>query len=198
MKIILNEDVKNLGEEGDIKDVAKGYARNYLFPRNLAVPSNDFTIAYFESKRAEIETRKDEKRKDAASLKERLEQTAITITMTSGANGKLYGAVTNQTIVDELAKLGFDIERKRIEVPGLTLKNVGKYTIVINLYESSTAEISIEVEARSDKDSKADREAAKQKPVAAAPVAKPVEEAVVEEAETADEAVNEESSETNE
>ena len=73
MKIILNQDVKHLGEEGDIKDVAAGYARNYLFPRNLALPCNDVTVAYFEGKKEEIEARKEQKRKDALSLKEKLE-----------------------------------------------------------------------------------------------------------------------------
>ena len=57
MKVILNEDVKYLGEEGDIKNVAKGYARNYLFPRNLAVPCNEFTLAHFESRKEEIEAK---------------------------------------------------------------------------------------------------------------------------------------------
>ena len=55
MKVILNQDVKHLGEEGDVKNVANGYARNYLFPRNFALPYNDVTVAYFESRKAEIE-----------------------------------------------------------------------------------------------------------------------------------------------
>ena len=112
MKVILNEDVKYLGEEGDIKDVAKGYARNYLFPRNLAVPCNSFTLAHFESRKEEIEQRKAVKRQNAAGLKEQLEALTLTIVMPAGPNGKLYGAVTNQTIADELQKLGFEIERK--------------------------------------------------------------------------------------
>ena len=70
MKVILNEDVKHLGEEGDVKDVANGYARNYLFPRNLAVPYTPVTVKYFEGKRAEIEAKKEAKRKDSASLQE--------------------------------------------------------------------------------------------------------------------------------
>ena len=74
MKVILNEDVKHLGELGDVKMVANGYARNYLFPRNLAVPYNEMTVAYFEGKKAEIEARKEQKRKDSASLKEKLEE----------------------------------------------------------------------------------------------------------------------------
>lgn len=148
MKVILNEDVKHLGEEGDIKDVAKGYARNYLFPRNLAVPCNSFTLAHFESRKEEIEQRKAVKRQNAAGLKERLEALTLTIVMPAGPNGKLYGAVTNQTVSDELQKLGFEIERKRIELPGLTFKSVGHYTAVLKLYESAVAVVPVIVEAQ--------------------------------------------------
>lgn len=174
MKVILNVDVKHLGEEGDVKDVANGYARNYLFPRSLAVPCNDVTLAHFEGRRADIEARKDEKRKAAAGLKERLEGTTLTISMSAGANGKLYGAVTNQTIADELAKLGFEVERKRIEVPGLTLKSVGKYTIVIHLYESATADVPVVIEAQSGKDTKESSKKAESAKKAAAEEAAPV------------------------
>jgi len=148
MKVILNEDVKHLGEEGDIKDVAKGYARNYLFPRNLAVPCNSFTLAHFESRKEEIEQRKAVKRQNAAGLKERLERLTLTIVMPAGPNGKLYGAVTNQTVSDELQKLGFEIERKRIELPGLTFKSVGHYTAALKLYESAVAVVPVIVEAQ--------------------------------------------------
>lgn len=148
MKVILNEDVKHLGEEGDIKDVAKGYARNYLFPRNLAVPCNSFTLAHFESRKEEIEQRKAVKRQNAAGLKERLEALTLTIVMPAGPNGKLYGAVTNQTISDELQKLGFEIERKRIELPGLTFKNVGHYNATLKLYEAAIAVVPVVVEAQ--------------------------------------------------
>ena len=148
MKVILNEDVKYLGEEGDIKDVAKGYARNYLFPRNLAVPCNSFTLAHFESRKEEIEQRKAVKRQNAAGLKERLEALTLTIVMPAGPNGKLYGAVTNQTVSDELQKLGFEIERKRIELPGLTFKSVGHYTATLKLYESAVAILPVVVEAQ--------------------------------------------------
>ena len=148
MKVILNEDVKYLGEEGDIKDVAKGYARNYLFPRNLAVPCNSFTLAHFESRKEEIEQRKAVKRQNAAGLKEQLEALTLTIVMPAGPNGKLYGAVTNQTISDELQKLGFEIERKRIELPGLTFKSVGHYNATLKLYEAAVAILPVVVEAQ--------------------------------------------------
>ena len=148
MKVILNEDVKYLGEEGDIKDVANGYARNYLFPRSLAVPCNPMTLAYFESKKAEIEAKKQAKRTDAAGLKERLEAAVVNISMPAGANGKLYGAVTTQTITEALHALGFDIGRKRVELPGLNIKSVGKYTATVRLYENTSATVQIVVSAQ--------------------------------------------------
>ncbi|MFP3041936.1 50S ribosomal protein L9 [Treponema primitia] len=148
MKVILNKDLLPLGEEGDVKDVAKGYARNYLFPRGIALPYTDSTVALFESRRGEIEARKEEKRKDALGLKEKLEALELVIVMPAGANGKLYGAVTSQTVADELTKQGFRIERKRIELPGNSFKSVGKYKVAVKLYESAAAEITITVEGQ--------------------------------------------------
>ena len=148
MKVILNEDVKHLGEEGDVKNVATGYARNYLLPRNLVVVYNETTAAMFEARKAEIEARKEVKRQNAKSLKEKLEAAEISIEMPAGSNGKLYGAVTATVIADALAKLGFDIERKRIEIPGLTIKSVGNYHATVKLYEAAVAEIKVSVKAR--------------------------------------------------
>ena len=150
MKVILNQDVKHLGEEGDVKVVANGYARNYLLPRNLALPYNEMTVAFFEGRKAEIEARKEEKRKNAASLKDKLEAFTVRLVMPAGPNGKLYGAVTNQTVADELHKNEFDIERKRIEIPGNAIKSVGKYHATVRLYEAATAEIKIEVVSQED------------------------------------------------
>jgi len=150
MKVILNQDVKHLGEEGDVKDVANGYARNYLFPRAFAVPCNAASLAFFESRKAEIEAKKAAKRADAAGQKEKLEATVLTFVMPAGANGKLYGAVTNQTIADEFKKLGFEVERKRIEVPGLTFKSVGKYHVNVRLYETSSASVPVVIEAQAE------------------------------------------------
>lgn len=161
MKVILNEDVKYLGEEGDVKVVANGYFRNYLFPRNLAVPYNSYTVAYFESRKAEIEAKKAEKRAASASLKEKLEAFTVTVAMPAGANGKLYGAVTNQTVADILNKEGFEIERKRIEIPGLTIKSVGKYTANVRLYEAQVATVNVVV---LNQDAKPEEKSAEEKP----------------------------------
>jgi large subunit ribosomal protein L9 len=151
MKVILNKDLAPLGEEGDVKEVAKGYARNYLFPRNIALPYNERTKAIFEARKDEIEARKAVKRRDASGLKERLEGLSLSVTMPAGANGKLYGAVTSQTVADELAKNGFQIERKKIELPGNTFKSVGKYKFTVKLYENAQAECQITVEGQAIK-----------------------------------------------
>ena len=146
MKVILNKDLAPLGEEGDVKDVARGYARNFLFPRGIAFPYNEKTVKLFESRQTEIEARKIQKRGDAAGLKEKLESLNLEITMPAGPNGKLYGAVTSQTVADELFKQGYQFERKRIELTGSTnIKNVGKYKVTVKLYESTIAEISVAV-----------------------------------------------------
>ena len=176
MKVILNQDVKHLGEEGDVKNVANGYARNYLFPRNFALPYNDVKVAYFESRKAEIEAKKEQKRKDSASLKDKLQAEVLTIVMPTGSNGKLYGAVTNQTVAEYLQKQGYDIERKRIEIPGSTIKNVGKYSAVIRLYETTSAEITILVKGQEQ----AEKEAAEAAAAAAKEAEKPAEEAKAE------------------
>jgi large subunit ribosomal protein L9 len=143
MKVILNQDLSTLGEEGDVKDVARGYARNYLFPRGIALPYTPKTVKLFEARKEEIEAKKAQKRHDALGLKERLESLELTLTMPAGANGKLYGAVTGQTVADELAKQGFQIDRKRIDLAGTGIKNAGKYKATIKLYENSHAEIQL-------------------------------------------------------
>jgi len=148
MKVILNKDLAPLGEEGDVKEVAKGYARNYLFPRGIALPYTPRMIKLIEGRRAEIESRKEQKRLDARGIKEKLDTLELNITMPAGPNGRLYGAVTNQTVADELVKNGFQIERKRIELSGNNIKSVGKYKAAIKLYENQSAEISITIIAQ--------------------------------------------------
>ena len=147
-KIILNQDLATLGEEGDVKHVARGFARNFLFPRGIAVPFNERTQRMFEARKGEIEARKARKRQDAASLKERLEGFEMKIVMPAGGNGKLYGAVTTQTVADELAKNGFAIERKKIEIPGNTIKSAGRHKFTVRLYDNAGAEVVLVVEAQ--------------------------------------------------
>jgi len=151
MKVILNEDVNHLGEVGDVKNVASGYARNFLYPRQLAFPYNEITVAFFEGRKEEIEAKKAEKRAASTSIKEKLEANSFTVSMPAGPSGKLYGAVTNNTVSEVLKKADFDIDRKKINIAGLTIKHTGKYTVSIHLYEDQYATVTLEVAAEVSK-----------------------------------------------
>jgi len=180
MKIILNQDVVNLGEEGDVVIVKDGYARNYLLPTGAAVMFNRTNQALFESRQAAIEKRKNEKRSLASDLKSKLDETTITLVLSAGESGKLFGSVTSAMVQEELAKLGFIVERKRIEVSSHTIKMIGNYTVRIRLYEEESAEITLVVESESQVKA---REAAAAK--AAAEEAKVAAKAAAEEARAA-------------
>lgn len=149
MKVILNEDVPNLGEEGDIKEVKAGYFRNFLFPRGFAFPYTRQYIAMFEGRRAAIEKKKEEKHAKALDLKTRIEDLDLEIAMPAGDTGKLFGSVTSLTVADTLAKHGFQIERKRIELPEHNLKMIGRYTAKIRLYEKAVASLKFTITALS-------------------------------------------------
>jgi len=149
MKIILNQDVYNLGEEGDVCVVSNGYARNFLIPQKLALIFNKQNKAMFESRKALIEKRKEEKRLASAGLKEKIEAITLELKVSSGDTGKLFGSVTNANIVEELKKEGITIERKKIELPGHTIKTVGVFNVKVKLYGNETADLKLVV--KSDK-----------------------------------------------
>ncbi len=160
MKIILNQDVANLGEEGDVREVKRGYGRNYLIPQGLAVPYSKQTVAMFESKKAAIEKRKEEKKNQAKGLKDRLEQVEISLAVPAGDNGKLFGSVTNAIVADELLKQGFSIERKKIELPEHAIKMSGTYTVKIKLYGNETAAVKLSINTKKKEQPAAAEEAA--------------------------------------
>jgi large subunit ribosomal protein L9 len=147
VKIIMNQDVTNLGEEGDIRDVAPGYARNFLFPRKLAVPYTSHYLTILNQKKRKIEKRKEEKRIQAQGMKDQIEKEEIVFALQAGENGKLFGSITNGQIAEELQKRGYSVERKRIEVPDHHLKMVGEYTIKVKLYGDEEAELKVSVKA---------------------------------------------------
>ncbi|MFW5729856.1 MAG: 50S ribosomal protein L9, partial [Spirochaetota bacterium] len=151
MKVILNKDVPNLGEEGDVKDVAPGYARNYLMPNGLVMPYNASSLAELEGRRAAIEARKQQKRTEAQSTRERLDTEEITIKMTAGERGRLFGSVTAATVVEHLEKLGVSVDRKRVDVPGGTIKELGTFNVRVRLYgdEEATVKVHVEPDERS-------------------------------------------------
>lgn len=157
MKVILNTDVINLGEEGDICSVAPGYARNFLLPQGLVMEDNARNRSLIESRRADIEARKEEKRRQASSMKEQIESQPLEITMTAGTNGKLFGSVSAATIVEQLASRGVTVERKKIEVPENTIKTVGNFKVRIKLYGEEEATLAVSVLASNAREIEAQR-----------------------------------------
>lgn len=146
MKVILIQDVNNLGEEGDIKDVAAGYARNFLIPTKKALLHTPQNLNILQQKKASIDRRKAEKKESARSLKEKLSEAVVTIAMPAGDKGRLYGAVTTAMIADEIEKLGVHVDRKKVELHD-QIKTVGKYKAHVKLYGGETAEVQVEVAA---------------------------------------------------
>jgi large subunit ribosomal protein L9 len=145
MKIILSQDVSNLGEEGEVKVVANGYGRNFLIPKGMAVMCTKENLNNLKQKTASIDKRKQEKIKAAQGLKEKLAGENLEITMPVGEKGKLFGAVTSQTIIDELNKLGISVEKKKVEVPEHAIKSIGTYVVNVKLYGGESADLNVEV-----------------------------------------------------
>jgi large subunit ribosomal protein L9 len=166
MKIILNKDVPQLGDEGDIKVVTAGYARNYLFPQNMAMPFSKHGLEILEQKKAKIQANKAKKLEEAKSLKERLQGYSLVITRPAGENGKLFGAVTNATISELLKEDGLSIERKQIGIPQNAIKIVGEFDVKIKLIEKEVAHIKVTVKSEADEKSAAKKAAQSKKDAA--------------------------------
>ncbi|MBN2532956.1 MAG: 50S ribosomal protein L9 [Spirochaetales bacterium] len=151
MKVILNQDIPNLGEEGDIKSVADGYARNYLLPKKLVMPFSRLNLKILEKQKIIIENRKEEKRKSALNMKDQLESEQLEFIMPAGAGGKLFGSVNAAIIAEALEKKGYNIEKKRIEIPDHSIRMIGEHEIKIKLYEQKEAKLKIVVQRQEEK-----------------------------------------------
>jgi large subunit ribosomal protein L9 len=155
MKVILNKDIPNIGEEGDIKDVARGYARNFLIPKDLVMPYTREGLAILESRREKLDQRRDEKQKAAMDTKTRLESEELVLEMPAGERGRLFGSVTGAMITEALEGKGISVERKRLEIPDKTIKTVGTTKVRVRLYGDEEAELKVVVWAAGSKDDRA-------------------------------------------
>ena len=122
-----------LGLEGDIVDVAKGYARNYLIPKGVALEANTQNIKLFETQKKKIEVKRLKAKEDAEKLKERLADVTITISQKAGEEDKLYGSVTSMDIAAQLEQQGIVIDRKKISLDK-PIKTLGEFEVPIRLY----------------------------------------------------------------
>jgi large subunit ribosomal protein L9 len=142
MKVILVQDVIGLGEEGETKDVAKGYARNYLLPKGLAVSDDPFNRNRIKDQHKKIELKKVKKREEAQKLADDLSNLSISITAAVGKNEKLFGAIHEQDIVKSLEEQGYQIERKNV-ILREPIKQTGAYKIMVKIYEDIEAELKL-------------------------------------------------------
>ncbi len=181
MKVILNVDIANLGEEGDVCDVKPGYARNYLLPRGMVLLDNTQNRALFESRRSDIEKRRQQKADAARSQREKIEAEPLVISMPAGENGRLFGSVTPATIVEQLGKAGMSVEKRNIDVPEKTIKTLGTYKVRVKLYGEEEAQLTVQVIAAG----KANEES-KQKPTPTPPATEAVVETAPEASSDAD------------
>lgn len=142
MKLLLREDVENLGKIGEIVDVAGGYGRNYLLPRGLAVKASMKNVKEQEHQKKLIQARMDRQKKDAEELAGSLDSVSCTITRKTGEEEKLYGSVTSRDIEEALREEGVSIDRKRILLDE-PIKKLGVYTVPVKLHTDVTGNIKV-------------------------------------------------------
>ena len=145
MKIILKENMKNLGHQGDVVEVKNGYANNYLFPRSLAVMATASNIKIQDENNRQGVLKREKMKTDALALAEQLKEMSIVIGTKAGANGKIFGSITPLQISQVLKTKGFEIDRRKIEINDV--KMLGNYTAILNLHRDVTVEVAVEVVA---------------------------------------------------
>lgn len=143
MKVILLEDVPNLGKTGDMVNVKDGYARNYLIPRKLGIAATPKNLKAFEHQKRLAQSKIRKNKSDAQRLAERLESISLTIPQKVGEEDKLFGAVTSMTIAQFLKEQeGIEIDKRKIELAE-PIKRLGIYTVPIKLHPEITANLRV-------------------------------------------------------
>ncbi len=145
MQIILLDKVVNLGALGDVVKVKDGYARNFLIPSGRARRATQTAIAEFEARRAELEKVAAAKLAEAQALGEKLAAVSLKLSQKAGVDGRLFGSVTNHDVSEELNKQGFAVAKSQVRMPNGPLKNVGDYTVSVNLHTDVTVDVAVSV-----------------------------------------------------
>ncbi len=145
MKVILLADVKGQGKKGELCNVSDGYARNFLFPKNLAVEANSAAMSELKSREDAKAHHIKEEKAAAMATAQKIEGSVVDITAKAGANGKLFGSVTSKEVAVAVKnKLGIEIDRKKLTVQDI--KNYGEYTAEIKLYTGISAKFTVKVQ----------------------------------------------------
>jgi large subunit ribosomal protein L9 len=144
MKIILKENVEKLGLRGAVVEVAAGYARNYLLPRNMAMEATPGNLKGLEKMRGAFAKREATEREAAQSLAAQLADVKVSIARKAGDNDQLFGSVTSADIAEALAAQGFTIDKRRIQLAD-PVKIVGEFPVPVKLHHDITATIQLTV-----------------------------------------------------
>ena len=144
MEVILREEIEKLGSRGQVVTVASGYARNYLLPRRLAVPANDSNKKIVEQER-QAHLRKEAKLQgQAEDLAKLMSSVTISFTQKAGENDHLFGSVTSKDIADALAVKGYNVDRRKIDLPE-PIKQLGTFQVPVKLHKDVTVQIPVTV-----------------------------------------------------
>jgi len=145
MKLILREDVENLGKGGEVVDVKPGYGRNFLLPRGLAVAANPKNVRELEHQKAVASAKAAKLKASAQAVAKRLAETPITLKRKVGEQDKLYGSVTALDVAEALAARGLSIDRRAIDL-GEPLKTVGEFEVPVKLHSEVVGKVKVTVE----------------------------------------------------
>ena len=146
MEVILREHIDNLGRRGEVVKVANGYARNFLLPRKMALAVTEANKRQIERERAAAEARDLEEKSQAEAYGQRLSQTEVEIARRVGENNTLYGSVTSADIAQALVAKGFEIDKRKIQLPE-ALKALGEVTVSIKVHREVTVPVKVTVVA---------------------------------------------------
>jgi large subunit ribosomal protein L9 len=146
MQVMLLKDVPGLGRAGDIKHVAGGYAQNYLFPRNLAVPASEGAQKQSKSLQDAAERKHDRKVSEARETAARLDGQEVVFTARAGEGDRLYGSITSQDVAEKLqAATGIEVDRRFVEMEH-PIKTLGEHQVVVKLSAAAVAKVRVRVE----------------------------------------------------
>ncbi len=145
MKVILKADIKGVGKKDQVINASDGYARNYLFPKNLAVEANGENMSKLKAKQDSNAFKKSQEKEEAQKVSEKLSKILLKIKVKAGENGKIFGGVSSKEIAENLEKqYKIKVDKKKIDLKE-TIKTLGEFTIEIRLYEGVLGKVRIDV-----------------------------------------------------
>ncbi|MDO4251058.1 MAG: 50S ribosomal protein L9 [Moraxella sp.] len=145
MQVILLQRIVNLGKLGETVNVKAGYGRNYLIPQGKALPATEANIAKFEARRAELEAQEAAELAEAKKRADSLTDVNVIMRAKSGDEGKLFGSIGARDIADALTKSGLEVDRSEVKMPDGSFRQIGEYTVTIQLHHDVTANIVVTI-----------------------------------------------------